>query len=202
MSSQSWLWKQLKTVSAAVCMFLVSFFIRFVLVWILFNLPLPAFVCFPRCVVYLSLCFLYPTLLCSRVLHATRFVLWSFEFVLSFVFLFSCPFFYLWILDFELLDISLSSKLTFCYPTCLPASVSVFVTGFIASNKNISLLLNFFAWVFARDKDTVLTGEMTAATAIYNSFGRHRWKSFSCSSIISTNWLLNVVVEVKNDPCI
>ena len=60
MSSQSWLWKQLKTVSAAVCMFLVSFFIRFVLVWILFSHLFSQMCCVFKSVFPLSYTVVFP----------------------------------------------------------------------------------------------------------------------------------------------
>lgn len=131
---------------------------------------------------------------------------------------------------FWTLDIILS-KLTFCYSTCLPASVSALVTGFIASNKRISLLwIPLLTWTAEKNKSWLKLGKetktlssqqkwrhrlfqktppkqqmfyaLTAATEIYNSFGRHRRNMFSRSSIRSTNWFLNVVLEVKNDPCV
>lgn len=126
------------------------FFMGLFCVWTLFNPPLPVFVCFPRrlcahlcflhSLVYLSPCFLtlsytlvFPCPPCHPALFSEASCS-SPVLYLSFLVLSLTLDFGFWTLDVIL------SKPTFCYSTCLPASVSALVTGFIASNKRISLL--------------------------------------------------------------
>lgn len=186
------------------------FFMGLFCVWTLFNPPLPVFVCFPRRLppVFPSFTRVFKSVFFYFILHSCVSVSSAPPALFSEA---SCssPVLYLSFLVLSLtldfgfwtLDIILS-KLTFCYSTCLPASVSALVTGFIASHKRISL----DKWRHRLFQKTPPKQQMfyalTAATEIYNSFGRHRRNMFSRSSIRSTNWLLNVVLEVKNDPCI
>lgn len=146
--SRWWLWKQLKTVSASVRMLLLSFSWDcsvFGLYLTLHFLSLSVFpdvchLCFLHSLVYLSPCFLtlsytlvFPCPPCHPALFSEASCS-SPVLYLSFLVLSLTLDFGFWTLDVIL------SKPTFCYSTCLPASVSALVTGFIASNKSISLL--------------------------------------------------------------
>lgn len=148
--SRWWLWKQLRTVSASVRMFRQSFSWDCSVFGLYLTLHFLSLSVFPDVSVHTCVSFItrvFKSVFFDFILHSCVFpspprhpALFSEAscsspvLYLSFLVLSLTLDFGFWTLDIIL------SKLTFCYSTCLPASVSALVTGFIASNKRISLL--------------------------------------------------------------